>query len=46
MLIDILCTEAIEAVKLRAALSASSPELIWILAEINSETSFEAASNL
>jgi hypothetical protein len=40
MVVDILYTEAIEAVKLRAALSTSSPELIRILAEINSEARF------
>jgi hypothetical protein len=33
----ILYAEAIEEVKSRAALSASSSELIWILGEMNSE---------
>ena len=42
LLVDSLYAEAIEAVKSRAALSASSSELIWILGEI----SFETASNL
>jgi hypothetical protein len=37
ILVDSLYAEAIEAVKSRAAISASSPELIWILGEINSE---------
>jgi hypothetical protein len=33
--VDSLYAEAIEAVKSWAALSVSSPELIWILGEIN-----------
>jgi hypothetical protein len=37
LLVDSLYAEAIEAVKLRAALSASTPELISILGDINSE---------
>jgi hypothetical protein len=37
LLVDSLYAEAIEAVKTRAALLASSSELIWILGEINSE---------
>jgi hypothetical protein len=37
LLVAILYAEAIEAVKSRAALSASPSELIWILGEINSE---------
>jgi hypothetical protein len=37
LLVDSLYTEAIKAVKSRAALSAPSPELIWILGETNSE---------
>jgi hypothetical protein len=37
LLVDNLDAEATEAVKLRAALSASSPKLIWILGKINSE---------
>jgi hypothetical protein len=37
LLVDSLYAEAIEAVKSRAALSVSSPELICILCEINSE---------
>jgi hypothetical protein len=36
-LVDILCAEAIEAVKSRATLLASSPKLIQILGEINSD---------
>jgi hypothetical protein len=35
LLVDSLYAEAIEAVKSRAALSASSSEFIWILGEIN-----------
>jgi hypothetical protein len=35
--VDNLYAEAIEAVKSRTALSASSPDLIWILGEINSQ---------
>jgi hypothetical protein len=35
--VDSLYVEAIEAVKSWAALSDSSPKLIWILGEINSE---------
>jgi hypothetical protein len=37
LLLAILYTEAVEAVKLRVSLLASSSELIWILGEINSE---------
>jgi hypothetical protein len=37
LLVYSLCDEAIEAIKSRGALSASSPELVWILNEINSE---------
>jgi hypothetical protein len=37
LLVDSLYAEAIDAVKLWAPLSASSPKLIWILGEINSE---------
>jgi hypothetical protein len=37
LLVDSLYAEAIETVKSRAALSASNPELISILGEINSE---------
>jgi hypothetical protein len=37
LLVASLYAEAIEAVKSRAALSASSSELIWIIAEIVSE---------
>jgi hypothetical protein len=33
LLVDSLYAEAIEAVKARAALSASTPELIWILGD-------------
>jgi hypothetical protein len=36
LLVDSLYAEAIEAVKLWAALLSFSPELIWILAETNS----------
>jgi hypothetical protein len=38
LLVDSLYAEAIEVVKSGAALSASTPELISILGEINSET--------
>jgi hypothetical protein len=37
LLVVSLYAEAIEVVMLRAALSASSSELIWILGEFNSE---------
>jgi hypothetical protein len=37
LLVDNLYAEAIEPVKLRAALSASTPELISIFGVINSE---------
>jgi hypothetical protein len=37
LLVDSLYAEAVEAAKSRATLSVSSPELIWILGEINSE---------
>jgi hypothetical protein len=37
ILVVSLCAEAVEAVKSRAALSASSPKLISILDDINSE---------
>jgi hypothetical protein len=37
LLVASLYAEAIEAVKLRAALSPSTPELISILGDINSE---------
>jgi hypothetical protein len=37
LLVDSLYAEAIEAVKLRAALSASTHDLISILGDINSE---------
>jgi hypothetical protein len=37
LLVDSLYAEAVEAVKARAALSASSFKLTWILGEINSE---------
>jgi hypothetical protein len=40
LLVDSLYSEAIEAVKSRAALSASSYELIWTLGKINSEAKF------
>jgi hypothetical protein len=36
-LVDSLYTETIESVKSRAALSDSSPEVIWIVCEINSK---------
>jgi hypothetical protein len=39
LFVNSLYAESVEAVKLRAALSASSSELICILDEINSETS-------
>jgi hypothetical protein len=38
LLVASLYVEDIEAVKSRAALSASSSELVWILGEINSES--------
>jgi hypothetical protein len=37
LLVESLYTKAIEAVKSQAALSASSPKLIWILGEIKLE---------
>jgi hypothetical protein len=37
LLVDSLYDEAVEAVKSRAALSASTPDLISLLGEINSE---------
>jgi hypothetical protein len=48
LLIASLYAEAIEAVKSRAALSASIPELISILGDINSEArrGFETDPNL
>jgi hypothetical protein len=46
LLVAILYAEAIEAVKSRTALSASSPEVIWILVEIIQRPSVETAPNL
>jgi hypothetical protein len=40
LLLDILYAEAIEAVKSRTALSASAPELISILGDIDFEARF------
>jgi hypothetical protein len=40
LFVDSLYSEAIEAVKSCPALLASSPELIWILGEINSQARF------
>jgi hypothetical protein len=37
LLVDSLYAEAIEAVKARAALLASTPEFIWMLGEIKFE---------
>jgi hypothetical protein len=37
LLVDSLYAEAVKAVKARAALSASTPELIWILGDIKFE---------
>jgi hypothetical protein len=37
LLVDSLYAEEIEAVKARAALSASTPELIWMLDDIKFE---------
>jgi hypothetical protein len=39
--VDSLYAEALDAAKSRAALSASSSELIWILGEINSQITFK-----
>jgi hypothetical protein len=46
LFVESLYAEAIEAVNSRAALSASSPELIWILDTLNQRQGFETAPNL
>jgi hypothetical protein len=46
LLVDSLYAEAIEAVKERAALSTSAPELISILGDIKLRLGFETAPNL
>jgi hypothetical protein len=45
LLVDSLYAEAIEAIKSLTDLSASSPELIWILGEIYSEARLGPAPN-
>jgi hypothetical protein len=44
LLVDSLYAEAIEAENLRATLSASAPDLISILGDINSEARFRNQS--
>jgi hypothetical protein len=46
LLVDRLYAEAIEEVKLRAVLSASSSSLIWILGKLLQRPGFETAPNL